>query len=322
MGQRLGVGAVSGYEILPEFELDSHEWHEARRGSLGASEVAAVLGLSPWQTPLSVWRTKVLGETNAIPEDLAFFGHALEGPIAKWIREKRPEVGDVSGGFGARSIDHPWLTASPDRMAGDIPIELKTSSAFSRAAWDAGVPDYYKVQVQTQLLVLGAPYGWLAVLHGGNSPELYRIDADPIVQEQIVRITGEWWETHVVGEVAPDPVTYAEALEVYPGVEGQSYEVSDEEFANLEQRDVDAADMNHLKKRVDAFKDYIAPAVGDATVLTYQGEPRWTYKRQNGAPQTRVDLLKEKYPEAYAECVYVPRFPVLRRIKQKESNND
>ena len=78
--------------------------------------------------------------------------------------------------------------------------------------------------------------------------------------------------------------------------------------------------MNHTKKRVEAFKDYIGPAVGNATVLTYQGQPLWSYKRQNGAPTiSDAARLKEEWPDAWEACVRVPNFPVLRRINKKDS---
>ena len=45
-----------------EYAHDREKWLNARRSGLGASEVAAVLGLSPWSTPYKVWRDKVSSE--------------------------------------------------------------------------------------------------------------------------------------------------------------------------------------------------------------------------------------------------------------------
>jgi len=294
------------YEILHEYEQDSPDWHEARRHSLGASEVAAVLGLSPWQTPLTVWRTK-MGVPTEIPEDLAFFGHALEEPIAKWIAAKHPEVPIVGMGFTARSTEFPWLTASPDRLAGDVgellPIELKTSSAFSRSAWDAGVPDYYKVQVQTQLLVLDAPYGWLAVLHGGNSPELYRIDADPIVQEQIVTITGDWWDKYVVGELAPDPITSTEAVELWPGDEAVTVEGDERLYELWQMYGLMQAEQVEVSQQLDAVKLELQKAMKDAVALTYQGRELFTWKPRKGAARFDDKALKADRPDIHAQYI-------------------
>ena len=39
--------------------ISREEWLEWRRGGLGGSDVAGVLGVSPWATPFSVWWSKV-----------------------------------------------------------------------------------------------------------------------------------------------------------------------------------------------------------------------------------------------------------------------
>lgn len=308
------------YTTLPEYPVDSPEWHEARRSSLGASEVAAVLGLSPWQTPLSVYMAK-MGVRNDIPENLAYFGRALEPVIAQWITDTRPDVGKLRDGFSARCQEWPWLTVSPDRLVEEnIPVELKTSSAFGRDKWAEGVPLFYQAQVQAQIAVLDAPYGWLAVLHGGNEPELYRVERDDdFIDGHLIPKTRAFWEDHVLANIPPEPTTYEEALAVYPGDPLAAYELTDAEYEALQQRDVDSSDMNHLKKRVEVYKEQVALWVGDATVLTYQGEPVYTYKRQNGQRQTDLARLESQWPEAYAACVTRPRHPVLRLIKKKET---
>lgn len=310
------------YQILPEYEVESPEWHEARRKTLGASEVAAVLGLSKHQTPLSVYRVK-MGVPHDIPENLSYFGRRLEPVIAGWVHDKHPEVGPILPGFSAINPDYDWLSASPDRVldsAGILhPLELKTSSEWSRSEWEKGVPDYYKIQSLVQQIVLGVKGGHLAVLHGGNRPELYPVPWDQDAADQIIDLTGKWWRRHILQQVPPDPTTYAEALEVFPGLDDEQFEVSESLFGILEQRDVDASDMNALKQKLDLVKEHIALEVGNATLLTHQGHPVYTYKRQNGGRQTDYDLLAERWPDAYAACVTQPRFPVLRRIKKKES---
>lgn len=319
------------YELLPEHPQGSPAWHKAREAGLGASEVAAILGLSPWQTPLSVWRTKQ-GVPNEIPEDLAYFGHALEPVIAQWIRDKHPEVGLVSDGLSARSVDHPWLTATPDRIAyspldGDeppfdyVPVELKTSSAYSRSSWDDGVPDYYKIQSLVQQGILGADHGWLAVLHGGNSPELYRIDFDPAVWEQIVRITGDWWQTHIVEGVMPDPVSIAEQNELWPSQPGVESELSEQAFEVLERRNVLLSDIKAQKAEADALQLILGDYVKDAETLTYEGRKVATYKTQQGKAGIDTRRLKAEHPDIYeALSTRGAPFKVLRTVKERTND--
>lgn len=293
---------MSGFTILPEFEQDSHEWHEARRSSLGASEVAAVLGLSPWQTPLSVWRTKVLGETNQINPDAAYWGHAHEATIAQWIRDTHPEIGEVTSvGWSVRSHQHPWLTASPDRLILEtnptIPVELKTDDGFARESWADAVPDYYRIQSIVQQGIQGAPFGWLAVLHGTKTAELIRIPFDPTVWEQIVRITGEWWQAHVVEGVAPDPVTSAEAVELWPGDEAITVEGDERLYELWETYGLMQAEQVEVSQQLDAVKLELQKAMKDAVALTYQGRELFTWKPRKGATRWDTKALEADLPD-------------------------
>jgi putative phage-type endonuclease len=318
--------AMGGYEILPDFEQDSPEWHQARRQGIGASEVAAVLGLSPWQTPLSVYRTK-MGVPNEIPENLAYFGHALEEPIAQWIRDKHPEVGLVSPGLSARSTRWPWLTASPDRIAyvpldGDqppfdyIPVELKTSSAYGIDKWADGVPLFYATQVQTQLAVLDAPYGWLAVLHGGNTPELYRIERDnDFIHDHLIPKTKQFWEEHVLAQFPPEPTTVGELPDSEPGsvIEG-----SETVLEAIERRAVLLSDVQAQKAEADALTLVIGKYMGDAETITINDRPVLTFKTQQGRRTVDIKELTARAPELATDLIKQSApYRVMRTVKEK-----
>lgn len=314
------------YTILPEFEVDSPEWHEARRSSLGASEVAAVLGLSPWQTPLSVYMAK-MGVRNEIPENLAYFGRALEPVIAQWIVDTRPDVGPLGDGFSARSERWPWLAVSPDRIAYDenrdfdyIPIELKTSSAFGRDKWSEGVPLFYQAQVQAQIAVLDAPYGWLAVLHGGNEPELYRIERDDeFITEHLIPKTKQFWEDHVLAQVPPEPTTSEEAVELWPGTEGVTVEGGPELVELWEQYGLMQAEAVEVAERLDAIKLELQKAMRDAVALTHGGQELFTWKPRKGSARFDAAALKQAHPDIHAQYMRQGEpTRVFRRIPRKE----
>lgn len=309
------------YEILP-VTPDTPEWFEARREGLGASDTAAILGLSKWSTPRDVYLSK-FGVERDFDELRAWVGHKQEQTIADWIDDFHPEVGRLEPGFAARSIEHPWLFATPDRVVEGRPVELKTSVEFARDSWEVNgkraAPLYYQVQVQQQILVLDAPSGWIAVFHGGRDFELFEITRDQaFIDDYLIPKTRAFWFDNVKAGIEPDPVNAVEARLIFPGVPDLELELTDEQFATLEQRDVEASDHAHLKKRLDAFKDYIEPIAGDATVLTYKGAPAYTFKRQNGAPYiSDAERLRNEFPEAWDACVSVPRYPVLRKVKSE-----
>ncbi|MFJ4286441.1 YqaJ viral recombinase family protein [Paenarthrobacter nicotinovorans] len=299
---------------------DTAHWLRMRKQGLGASDSAAVLGLSKWGTALTVYKDKLSDSIDDTMSDRQDWGHRLEEPIAQWVRERKGLDVRKSPGL-IRSEEFPWLLATPDRtiIEGDVvvPLEIKSSDAFMLDAWKEGIPLNYQIQIQQQILIMGAPHGYLVVLHGGNTPEFYPVEADHEFHEMLIRLTRDFWENHVLAGVAPEPTISDDLNATYKGVLGQQAVIPDDIWVMLEQRDVEANDMNYLKKRVDAFTKHIALFAGEATSLVRDGREAYTYKRQNGQRQTNFDLLYEKWPDAYAACVSQPSHRVLRKVKEK-----
>lgn len=301
------------YEVLPEHVQDSAAWHEARRDSIGASEVAAVMGLSPWQSPLDVWRSK-MGVPHDIDEDLAYFGHALEPVVAGWITHKhRERVGFIGSGFTARSLQYPWLTASPDRIAssadGPIPVELKTAGAFTKKHWEEdGIPVQYQVQVQVQCLVLDAPYGWLAVLHGGNTPMLQRVERDDDFLALAVEATGRFWREHVLAQVPPEPISTEEAVSLWPGDADETHVTDNPDvLAAWEEMGRQQALLVEAERAVEGIRLQLEIAMKDASSLVYrdaasgQEQVLFTWKPVRGRSSIDPAALRRDHPDIAAQ---------------------
>jgi predicted phage-related endonuclease len=47
-------------------QVNRADWLEWRRGGIGGSDVAAILGVSPWRTEFDVWASKVA--PDVVPE--------------------------------------------------------------------------------------------------------------------------------------------------------------------------------------------------------------------------------------------------------------
>lgn len=63
--------------------LDRQAWLEERRKGIGGSDVAAVLGLNPYRTPIDLWKDKT-GRAEETPQsESAYWGSTLEEIVAK-----------------------------------------------------------------------------------------------------------------------------------------------------------------------------------------------------------------------------------------------
>lgn len=193
------MGAVgTAVEVMPHDANLSPEWHTARREGVSASEIAAVLGLSPWESPYSLWHRKAgtLGPQDENPS--MRWGRRLEDAIADEYAERHPEFTVHKVGLLAHA-QRTWQLATPDRLLYDGPrddqsapvscLEVKTDGDLS--AWgDEGsddVPVHYRCQALWQCDVLGLTEGRLALLASGRVYREYVIpfdEADVLLMRQ------------------------------------------------------------------------------------------------------------------------------------------
>lgn len=146
----------------------THEqWLAGRANSIGASEVALVMGIAPssWGTSMDLWERKRRPAVNDRGNADTARGSAAEAHIRELLRiETGLEVHDMTGRI-FRSRRFPWLTCSLDAAIahGDgtfTVVEIKdvrwTASWRRTASWRNGVPLHYLYQCAAQMLVTGS----------------------------------------------------------------------------------------------------------------------------------------------------------------------
>jgi putative phage-type endonuclease len=229
-------------------DTDRAAWLEARRRGIGASEIAAVLGISPWESPFSLYWRKVNGwdfEPTAEME----WGTRLEDAIAEkyaalhfddWLVRRT----------GLMTGPEPWMLATPDRLLdGGVPatvapglgicgvLELKTAHSAHDGWGEAGtaeIPVHYRAQVQWQMLVVDVQWADVAVLIGGTDYREYEVLRD----ERDIRVMVEAGRRFMARIDAGDPpplddhsATMATLHRLHPDLDDTEVEV-DSRIAN------------------------------------------------------------------------------------------
>lgn len=309
------------YEIV-DITPDTPEWEQERRNSIGASEAAAVLGLSKWQTPLSVYQSKMGAPSNFDPE-LSYVTHASEAVVRGWVEKFHPEWGTVEPGFMARSKSAPWLHASFDFILVHPdgyrePLQVKTGHQNAKQSWDNGVPTEYLIQEQQEMFVYGSESARLVVMHGGRSFDWFDIRRDEeFITQHLVPQTEQFWRENVEAKEAPEPSTIAEVYEAYPSEPGTTIEGSETVYDAFEERTVLLSDIQALKAQADALTLVIGQYMGEAETLTYNGEPLMTYKTQAGKRAVDMKLLEDAFPDVASEVIKVGApFKVMRQARK------
>lgn len=89
-------------------------WLKGRRTGIGGSDVAAILGLSPYKTPLDVWNDKLGLFEDHEQSEAAYWGTTLEDTVAKEFQKRTGyKVQRVDHQF--RDPDNSWMICNIDR---------------------------------------------------------------------------------------------------------------------------------------------------------------------------------------------------------------
>jgi putative phage-type endonuclease len=307
----------TGRLILPA-DADRADWLTARRSGIGSSDVPAILGLIEQNPPLKVYYDK-LGYDVDDAGEAAYWGTVNEENVARrWAMQNRSVIRRV--GLVAHQ-DHPHWMTTLDRRVTECPLdsheqapcalEIKTRSAFKSAQWHAGAPDDVTAQVLWQIAVNGYEHMHYAVLIGGNEYHQGTIRADQYadVIDDITTAVDRFWFEHVKAEVPPEPTGNGEALtklfrRLHPTRSG-AVDIARHDDAldaladyNRHQRAESAA-----KKAKNAAKARLVAALGDAQTAEIAGERAYSLEPSNAAPRVDLELLAERWPDAYEACV-------------------
>ena len=303
-------------------QVNRDQFLAGRKKGIGGSDVAAILGFSPYKSPYQLWLDKTgRSERKESQNESAHFGNLLEDVVAKeFSRRAGVKVQRVTQQLFLE--EHPWALGNIDRavinpdIAGNVRfkdgalttdrlLECKTASEYmSKLFGEEGsdqVPDYYLTQCLWYLLITGCKVIDLAVLIGGNKFRMYRIERDDDLIESIFKQVKAFWFNHVIADVPPDPTCFDDVLHRWSNhVVGKQVEADFEHIKLAEELITVQGRLKADKAREDEIKLKIVSTMQDAEMMISQGKSICTYKEQSS---TRIDstLLKKEEPDLFTK---------------------
>ena len=294
---------------------DSREsWLEERRKGIGGSDVAPILGLSRWKTPLDVYLDKT-GQAPAQAESEPMLWGTLLEPVilSEFARRTGFEVHKPTGML--RDEKRPWMLASLDGWAPELEAIVEAKTARSADGWgDDGtdeIPAYYHTQVAHYMAVTGARIAFVPVLIGASDFRTYQIERDDSFIADLVEAERAFWHDHVVPGIPPEPINAADAARLWQRDNGGVIEVSGEIVDDVEELRALKAQAKDLEERIGSIEDRVKIAFRDALSISYEGKSFATYKAQ-----TRRSLdtkaLAAAHPDLAEQFRTESTFRVLR----------
>ncbi|WP_228181310.1 YqaJ viral recombinase family protein [Streptomyces anulatus] len=180
---------AAGPAVLGWFEPGTADWHAARAAGIGGSEIAAVMGISPYESRFSLWHRKQGLIAPVEESEEMFWGKVHEPAICRRFAQLHPEL-NISSSPTYAAGDRPWQIANPDRLI--VPdhlfdlepptaiVEAKTARdehGWGKAGTDE-IPVHYRAQALWYLDVLQVSRCHVAVLIAGSEYREYVVDYD------------------------------------------------------------------------------------------------------------------------------------------------
>lgn len=366
-----------------------------RKNGIGGSELAAMLGLSEYKTPLDVYLEKTgqsapfLGNKNTERGNMQepilahYFGLELEmlnteseiykvvtvselfelypnfvfpsGAKRTFCIKKGTKVLQGKAAFNyvkpypinkliegtdtIKSSEFSYMYCSPDRLVivvhfheiggvwtdtGNVEIlgaELKT-------CYDRSIKDIEDVcdkqlswlfQAQYCMQITGLKSWYIAWVHDWNMEVFYcKVDFSKKIADDITAKVTDFWVNHVLAGVEPDPETYEDCMLLYTNpTDDPPLEATPQLLAVIQEYESYKAEERIAAAKAEALKDRIACAVGNSTLINFDGKKIATYKMQL---TNRLDtqLLKSEMPEVFGQYCKVSRSRVFRFTKTKQ----
>lgn len=294
-------------------------WLEERRKGIGGSDVAAIMGMSPWKTAYQVYREKRKEVEDWQGNNITDWGKRMEPAIRQWYSDQT--------GRDVRLPDkimyhpkHPFMLASLDGFTDDgRVVEIKT--ARSGKNWGEPetnqIPDYYAVQVHHYMTITGFQVADIPVSIAGGSPSLYIVEADKEISEMIIEACAKFWERVQSGN-PPDPVTYADAVARFGSLKAEGAVVAD---YNVFKDVTDLCNVRAEKATIEAkeeeLRGKIIIALGDKgdTLVDDAGNVLVTYKLANGRKSFDSKAFEKDQPNLYQK--YLKTSEASRRFLVK-----
>jgi putative phage-type endonuclease len=213
---------------------DSREdWLAQRRGGIGGSDAAAVVGLDPYRSPLMVWLEKTGRAVDTRDTEAMALGRALEPALMDVFAERTGlYVEPPACALMHETYDH--IRCNLDGLVYDSAASTEPLGIYE--AKTAGLHDHeramrWRIQVLHNLAVTGCEHAWLCSMSGGRGgmrvdiEELERNDADLAV---LLQIEHEFWAAVTDDDPPPglglagEPLALAAA---FPGGDAEAFEL-------------------------------------------------------------------------------------------------
>lgn len=296
-----------------------------RRYWIGGSTVPAIMGVSPYTTPLLAYQ-QIIGEApEDSPEQLSFFRRRKSfEPVAAEIFRERTGLQVVRRNRRYTDPAHRFLRAEIDlETADDGNVEIKTVHPLAARDWGRGdlddpnapddaAPVYVVAQAQHGLAVTGRRFAHVMAMIGFDDARIYRVERDEVVIEAMRAEALRFWMQHVKPRLPPPPVNASDLRRLFERDSGKVIDASDDIDVQAtvdrlrEAKDAERELRKVIERETESLQmlmqDASAIRVGRGEVITWRAHQRRDLDRS--ALETAHPAIVEQFKRAQSVRVF------------------
>ena len=314
---------MKGIKQVSTKGMSREDWLAQRRKTIGGSDAAAIVGLSRYSTPYTIFMDKT-GRLPDKPDTEAMrLGRDLEDYVAKrWQEATGKKVRRLQAML--YNPLYPFAHADVDRMVigEDAGLECKTTSTLDVKQFN-GVefPEKYYAQCVHYLAVTGVKRWYLAVLVFGRGFFEFTLERDQLEIDALMTAEAEFWTENVAKDNPPPPdgsQATTEALQVI-------YAESQDEERDLFGRETMLDEYMQLKRQKRAIEDRMGEIENSLKEDLQEAERgRCGSYTISWKSQQRSTFQPKAFAQAYPNIDLTPFYKTssTRPFKVMEKKND
>jgi putative phage-type endonuclease len=322
--------------------LNNQDFTANRTKYLGGSDIGAILGFSKYRTALDVWLEKTGRIVNKVDNLPVRFGSFAESFVAS---EYAAQTGYVlaHSESGVAHPQYPYMVGHIDRYVfkssddidgklfyGDAScsaahlLECKTASPFNQSDWgELGtdeVPMSYLVQCLWYLAITNLERCDVAVLFGNSDFRIYEVYRDKELEDLIIAKAAAFWNEYVQLDTPPPAQCEADYHQLFKKeIAGKAVEADPTVCALTQKLQLLNGEIKSKELEISQIKLAIMGQMGEAEILSYQGQVLATWKSPKQSYRLDSKKLEIEHPEL------IPQYQVpiqnSRRLVIKEFIN-
>ena len=277
---------------------------------IGGSDTAAILGVSPWKSPLMLYKEKIgehVEEVTPAKQKIFNRGKRWEPVVVEMLidelKDRGHDVRVIDRNNRFSDLEHEFLAAEIDLellVDGEtVNGEMKTVHPFAAKDWGEQdtdeIPIYYTAQILHGQMVTRRNKTIVAALIGADDLRVHTVDRDDEMINVIRAKELEFWE-RVQNRQAPEPVSIEDIKLMYAKDSGSIIGASFEILNLCEAAKIIKQNIKIQETNLTEILTKIKLGMSDSSVLLHNGKQLATWRANK-------DSIKTDWQAAFYDLV-------------------